>query len=158
MAFIFIFLYIFIHRHTHTLTRTNAYTHTYTHITRTYSHTQEKLKEGLVGKGKDGIEPINDLVFVGLVTLQDPPRDEVPQAIRECHSAGVKVVMVTGEYVRGCLCPLSFSYSLYLPLSTSNSLSLSLYLYIFTSMSLSLPCCLSLSLFRSEERRVGKEC
>ena len=154
MAFIFIFLYIFIHRHTHTLTRTHVYTHThtYTHnhtlsLTRTYSHTQEKLKEGLVGKGKDGIEPINDLVFVGLVTLQDPPRDEVPQAIRECHSAGVKVVMVTGEYVRGCLCLLSFSYSLYLPLFTSNSLSLSLYLYIFTTISLSLPCCLSLSLF-----------
>ena len=116
----------------------------YTHA---HTHTQEKLKEGLVGKGKDGIEPINDLVFVGLVTLQDPPRDEVPQAIRECHSAGVKVVMVTGEYVRGCLCLLSFSYSLYLPLFTSNSLSLSLYLYIFTTISLSLPCCLSLSLF-----------
>ena len=40
------------------------------------------------------------MVFVGLVTLQDPPRDEVPQAIRECHSAGVKVVMVTGKYIR----------------------------------------------------------
>ena len=50
-----------------------------------------------MGKGKDGIEPIKDLTFVGLVTLQDPPRDEVPQAIRECHSAGVKVVMVTGK-------------------------------------------------------------
>ena len=58
---------------------------------------QDKLKEGLVGKGKDGIEPIVDLIFVGLVTLMDPPREEVPQAIRECHSAGVKVVMVTGK-------------------------------------------------------------
>ena len=61
---------------------------------------QDKLKEGLVGKGKDGIEPIVDLIFVGLVTLMDPPRDEVPQAIRECHSAGVKVVMVTGKLKR----------------------------------------------------------
>ena len=55
----------------------------------------EVLKEGLVGKKR---APIDDLIFVGLITLQDPPRDEVPQAIRECHTAGVKVVMVTGDH------------------------------------------------------------
>ena len=56
-----------------------------------------KLKEGLVGK-KEGVTPTKDLCFVGLITLRDPPRPEVPQAVKDCHSAGVKVVMVTGDH------------------------------------------------------------
>lgn len=56
---------------------------------------KEVLKAGLVGKK---VEPTKDLIFVGLITLMDPPRAEVPQAIRDCHSAGVKVVMVTGDH------------------------------------------------------------
>jgi sodium/potassium-transporting ATPase subunit alpha len=59
---------------------------------------KEKLRTDMIGKPHDTQTPITDLVFVGLVTLQDPPRDEVPQAIRECHTAGVKVVMVTGDH------------------------------------------------------------
>jgi sodium/potassium-transporting ATPase subunit alpha len=63
---------------------------------------KEKLKEALVGKGqlidKGQVTPVRDLIFVGLVTLMDPPRKEVPQAIADCHSAGVKVVMVTGDH------------------------------------------------------------
>jgi len=38
------------------------------------------------------------LIFIGLVSLQDPPRDEVPQAIADCRAAGVQVVMVTGDH------------------------------------------------------------
>lgn len=56
---------------------------------------KDKLKEKLVGKCEF---PMDDLCFVGLISLIDPPRDEVPQAVRECHSAGVKVVMVTGDH------------------------------------------------------------
>ena len=38
------------------------------------------------------------MVFVGLITLIDPPRDEVPKAVHDCHEAGVRVVMVTGDH------------------------------------------------------------
>ncbi|NRP75690.1 putative cation-transporting ATPase F [Ensifer psoraleae] len=38
-----------------------------------------------------------DLVFLGLAGMQDPVRAEVPQAIRDCHSAGLDVAMVTGD-------------------------------------------------------------
>lgn len=40
----------------------------------------------------------DDLIFAGLVGMIDPARREVPEAIRECKSAGVKVVMVTGDH------------------------------------------------------------
>jgi Ca2+-transporting ATPase len=39
-----------------------------------------------------------DLEFLGLVLLWDPPRPEVPRAIRDALSAGIRVVMVTGDH------------------------------------------------------------
>ena len=37
-------------------------------------------------------------VFLGLVGLADPLRSSVPAAVRECRSAGIRVVMITGDY------------------------------------------------------------
>lgn len=36
--------------------------------------------------------------FLGLIGLADPIRQTVPEAIRECYSAGIRVVMITGDY------------------------------------------------------------
>src|SRR5262249_55013832 len=36
--------------------------------------------------------------FLGLIGLEDPIRPAVPDAIRECHAAGIRVVMITGDY------------------------------------------------------------
>ena len=39
-----------------------------------------------------------NLTFSGLIGLYDPPRPEVPEAIARCRTAGIKVVMVTGDH------------------------------------------------------------
>jgi Ca2+-transporting ATPase len=36
--------------------------------------------------------------FLGLLGLSDPIRPEVPQAIQECYTAGIRVIMITGDY------------------------------------------------------------
>jgi len=39
-----------------------------------------------------------NLVYLGLVALADPLRPEVPPAIHACHTAGIRVIMITGDY------------------------------------------------------------
>ncbi|MCW3849533.1 cation-translocating P-type ATPase [Sphingomonas sp. LB-2] len=39
-----------------------------------------------------------DFAYRGLVGLQDPLRAAVPEAVRQCRSAGIRVVMITGDY------------------------------------------------------------
>ncbi len=39
-----------------------------------------------------------DLVFLGLAGMIDPPRPEAREAIRKCHQAGIRTVMITGDH------------------------------------------------------------
>ncbi len=39
-----------------------------------------------------------ELVFLGLIAMVDPPRPEVARAVEKCHRAGIRIIMITGDY------------------------------------------------------------
>lgn len=53
-----------------------------------------------VNEGYERATLEQDLILIGLVGLEDPPRPEVPAAIARSRDAGIRVVMVTGDHPR----------------------------------------------------------
>ena len=39
-----------------------------------------------------------DLTFLGLAAMIDPPRPNVKEAVARCHNAGIRIIMITGDY------------------------------------------------------------
>ena len=57
---------------------------------------RRELKPGQESYRAENIE--RDLVFLGLMAMMDPPRPEVESAIKTCRRAGIRIIMITGDY------------------------------------------------------------
>ncbi|CAN4078331.1 unnamed protein product [Withania somnifera] len=55
------------------------------------------LKRMPMGQQSLSFDDENDLTFIGLVGMLDPPRDEVRNAILSCMNAGIRVIVITGD-------------------------------------------------------------
>lgn len=49
-------------------------------------------------KTQIGLEDENDMTFLGLVAMMDPPREESREAVKECIQAGIRPIMITGDH------------------------------------------------------------
>ena len=54
------------------------------------------IPDGVRIDSPDAVE--DDLTFLGLAAMMDPPRPEVLDAVTRCHRAGIRIVMITGDY------------------------------------------------------------
>ncbi|SHH93436.1 cation-translocating P-type ATPase [Clostridium grantii] len=44
------------------------------------------------------LEDEQDLIFIGLIAMMDPPREESAEAVKNCISAGIRPIMITGDH------------------------------------------------------------
>ncbi|XP_054760297.2 sodium/potassium-transporting ATPase subunit alpha-3-like isoform X1 [Lytechinus pictus] len=58
----------------------------------------DQFPRGFAFDADDVNFPLEKLCFVGLMSMIDPPRAAVPDAVGKCRSAGIKVIMVTGDH------------------------------------------------------------
>jgi potassium/sodium efflux P-type ATPase len=56
----------------------------------------EELPQSLSDYTPELIE--RELTFLGLIAMVDPPRPEVAKAVEKCHHAGIRIIMITGDY------------------------------------------------------------
>jgi len=57
-----------------------------------------KVMDMIPPEGDEGREVSEtDLIYIGFVTILDPPREGVKESVQQCHEAGVDVVMITGD-------------------------------------------------------------
>lgn len=63
-----------------------------------YSLPIDKYPPGYPFDPDEGNFSLDCLRFLGLVSMIDPPRAAVPDAVAKCRSAGIKVIMVTGDH------------------------------------------------------------
>jgi sodium/potassium-transporting ATPase subunit alpha len=63
-----------------------------------YRLDQNQFSRGFAFDTEELNFPVDGLRFVGLMSMIDPPRAAVPDAVAKCRSAGIKVVMVTGDH------------------------------------------------------------
>merc|ERR1712226_559849 len=59
---------------------------------------EDKYPQGYPFDADEENFPLEGLRFVGLMSMIDPPRAAVPDAVLKCRSAGIKVIMVTGDH------------------------------------------------------------
>lgn len=63
-----------------------------------YKMDSKKYPSGYPFNSDEPNFPTDNLRFVGLMSMIDPPRAAVPDAVAKCRSAGIKVIMVTGDH------------------------------------------------------------